>query len=123
LFRRSRPAGIGAQRARQPAFFGRPLAFGDRFVGLLVEGRGDPSRAPLLGDSSDDDRPAHLAEPDLDDVAWTDLLRWFRALAVQVHPAADDGLGRRGTRLEEARRPDPLVNADAFQSFPSPWSS
>jgi hypothetical protein len=70
-----------------------------------------------LGQRRHDHRQALLGAGDLEPVADGDLPRRLDAGAAHLHVAAEDGLGRRASRLEEARRPEPLVDAYAFHAL------
>src|SRR5262249_13388502 len=102
---------------------GDPLALGDRLGGFLIQGRGDLGGATLVGDRPHDDRPAHLADPHLDDVIRVDVLGRLHPLAVQAYPAAEPGLGCQPARLAEPRGPQPLVNPDGVHYRPSAESN
>src|SRR6187549_1865954 len=67
LLRRSRPR-LRAERLCELPLGCRLRAARDRVGGLLVERLRDRGRAAPLGDALDDDRPAELADRDLEHV-------------------------------------------------------
>ena len=101
---RRRAAGpAGAARARARA------ARGSR--GSPRRARGDCGRAAPVGQRAHDDGQGRSARGDLDPVAHPHVPRGLHAGALHVDAAAGDGLGGQRARLEEPRRPQPLVDA------------
>src|SRR5262245_11410332 len=81
---------------------------------LLVQRRGDGCRATALGQAGDDDRPALVAQGDVEPVTDDDVARRLHDRAVHPNMTCRDGLGGVAPRLAEARRPDPLVDPHGF---------
>src|ERR1700716_3609703 len=71
-------------------------------------------RAAPLGDGAHDDEPVVWPHPHTQMIASLDLLRGLCAVVVDLHLAPGDGGRRERPRLEEARGPEPLVEADTF---------
>ena len=61
-----------------------------------------------------DYRPFVRAAPDVEFVAETHNSTRFGTDAVDFDFSSGDGLGSEGAGLEEARRPEPLVDANGF---------
>ena len=102
---RSAPSGRASRRSAARCSLRR-----DGLGCLLVERRCDGRRPALLRQPEDDDDPPGVADRQLQAVVDMDVLRGLDALAVDVHAASEDGLGRRAPGLVEARRPQPLVD-------------
>src|SRR5262249_61154258 len=87
---------------------------------LLALGVAPPrlfGRAAADGDRRDRDHPLELADVDGELVAAADVFRRLHARPVQLDAPAVDRLGGEAARLEEARGPEPLVDAEALGRF------
>jgi len=104
----------GAERLHEAALEPPALTCLDRLGRFRVQRRCDARRAAPVGEARDDDRPAELLAPDLERVADAHLLRRLYALPVDVDMPAGDGVACRASGLEEARRPEPLVDPHLF---------
>jgi len=80
-------------------------------VGLLIQSRRVGRGAAPLSGSGDEHDVLVRPEPHTDLVARTDLLCGLGAFSVDLHLAAVNSLSGERARLEEARRPQPLVQA------------
>jgi hypothetical protein len=79
---------------------------------FLVEPLRNFGRSATLGDLLHAELPLEVALPQPNLVAGLHHFRALRPVAVHIDFAAVDRLGRKGTRLEEPRGPQPLVEAD-----------
>ena len=89
------------------------IALRDAGRGFLVQRLGHGRRAALRAQRPDDHRARHAALAQRDLVAGSKLARGLRRRAVDGHAALADLLHRQRAGLEEARRPQPLVQARA----------
>src|SRR4051794_4165001 len=101
----------GAERTREPPLERVSLARFLRIAAFGVERLCDGRRAAAVRELVDRDRPAVRSLRDLEHVALVNGLGCLDALAVDVHTPAQHGARREATRLEEARGPQPLVDA------------
>src|SRR5581483_1490310 len=112
-----RPAYERRLARRSAPLLQRPLlAQRDRLGRLLVERRRRARRAALLGEAADDDRPARLPDLQFEPVACVHVLRRLGARAVQKHAPTQHRGCRAAARLEEASRPQPLVDPNGVHA-------
>lgn len=95
---------------RRPVFARR-----DTFGGFAVQRPGDGSRTALGRKQQDFDFEIFLAAGDTQHIAWTNGAGGFATMAVDVDLAAADRPLRERAGLEEAGRPQPLVDSDRLR--------
>src|SRR5258708_17461934 len=102
VMRRVRPGAAHGDHVLAP----RPV-----LVALLIQQRGLGRRTALRRHAAHFHRPVQLPRAQLDLVAHLDFLSRLHALAVDLHLAALHRPRGHAARLVEARRPQPLVDA------------
>ena len=113
------PAFVSSPLGQQLAGWGLPFSR-VRFarakrLGRLVIHRDCIARwASALDHLGYDKRAADRPDNHLDRVPHTNHLRGLHTFAVHVYSPPKDGLGRRATRLEDARCPEPLIDPHAI---------
>src|SRR5688500_5108006 len=100
----------GARRGAVGALCGAARAGS---LALGVQGLGDAGRPARVAEAAHFDLEAFLAARDLQRIADADRARGLRALATDLDLAGFDGLLRQAARPEEARGPQPDIDADA----------
>src|ERR1035437_5601534 len=110
--------GGGVHRTQQAALLGSLAAEFDAGFGLAVEGLRDGGGSALLAQDKHLDFALAVLLLDAQHVTGADLARGLGALATGGDAAQFAGLGSLLARLEEARRPQPLVDAGAVHSWP-----
>src|SRR6266851_8123626 len=106
-----------AGRSRKSALDRSLLPRTDRLRCLDVESRRCRGRAAPVCDPDDVDGALLRARRHLDAVSRADLVRGLHADAVHVSATAEHGLRCRTASLEEARRPEPLVDPRLFHTL------
>src|SRR5688572_2359431 len=89
----------------------QPLALGAAPRRFLVKLARLGRRPSLVGERLNAHVPLELAHTDRYEITRLERMSRFRALAVQLHLTGVDRALREAARLEEARRPQPLVQA------------
>src|SRR5581483_5279902 len=111
-----RRAALCVHRHRAALRFALRRLFQARAAAVLlfgVELLGFGCRSPALGQRDDRDLPGEFAGAYGQAIARLEDLRRLRPLAVELHLAALDRLGRDRARLEKPGRPQPLVDSNA----------
>ena len=92
------------------------LAGGDAFRRFFVKQAGFRCRAAFFREAAHSHLPVGVAIENIEPVADLQFTRRLAGGAVEPDLAAADRIGGEAARLEEARRPQPLVDADASHS-------
>src|SRR5688500_6187147 len=80
-------------------------------LGFLVELSCLLGRPALVGKRGDHDLPFELANADRERILDLQIVLGLDPYLIQLHSPCRDRLLRQAARLEEARRPEPLINA------------